>query len=151
MDSLKRKELHSVLRRLLASGFAGTQEDICNVLEKHGFDVNQSTVSRLLRRLEAVKSTEGGKVVYRLPERRTSSDLSGSLDSLVIEIASNEAMVVIRTIPGSAMFVGHFLDAANMQKILGTVAGDDTIFITPKSIKEIKALEDEIREMVKST
>jgi len=149
MNSLnKKKELHSILRRLLAPGFAGTQEDICKMLAKHGLEVNQSTVSRLLRRLEAVKLVEGDKVVYRLLERKA-SDLSGSLESLVIEIASNEAMVVIKTIPGSAMFVGHFLDGANMQKVLGTVAGDDTVFITPKSINDINVLVDEIAEMVK--
>ncbi len=150
MDSLKKKELYSILRRLLASGFFGTQDDICKVLEKHGFKVNQSTVSRLLRRLGAVKYVEGEKIVYRLPERRPSADFSGSLENLVIEITSNETLVVIRTIPGSAMFVAHFLDGANMKKILGTVAGDDTIFITPKSIKDIGGLTEEIREMVKS-
>ena len=129
------------LRKLVRDGDASTQEEICEALRKQDFDVTQSTVSRDLRRIGAVKIVSPeGKAVFHLPEelsglqQRVSHDLTG----LVTEIKSNETMIVLHTMPGSASLVARHLD--NMRDdlgILGTIAGDDTIFVTPISTKKI--------------
>ena len=149
MSSTGRKGVHAALRELLSSGFAGTQEDISEALRERGIDVNQSTVSRALKRLAAVKQAEGDGIVYRLPRGVTRANYTGSIADLVRGTEHNETLVVIRTVPGSASFVGEFLDHAGMKHMLGSVAGDDTLFIAPTSTSDIQSTLDEIDRIIK--
>ncbi len=137
MERARRSDLGRAIRALLEDGFSGTQEDLCEALGGQGFVVNQSTVSRTLRKLGAVKSLEEGGVVYRLPQQAGFTRYSGALDTLVRSIEANESTIVIHTVPGSASFVAEFLDHARLPDLLGTIAGDDTIFVVPKSIRTI--------------
>ncbi|MDR3606996.1 MAG: arginine repressor [Oligoflexia bacterium] len=129
------------LRQLLSQGKLSTQDELREELEAKKFQVTQSTISRDLRRIGAVKGTApDGRTVYRL-----SGDLSapvpvanGSLRDLVKTIESNGSMIVIHTLSGSASLVALHLDRVRPGDILGTLAGDDTIFIAPRSVKKIK-------------
>jgi len=148
MVGTKREGVNETLRELLTSGFAGTQEDISHVLKERGIEVNQSTVSRALRRLGAVKQPDGERVIYRLPREVSRANYTGSLRDLVLKVEHNETMVVIRTVPGSASFVGEFLDHANMEFMLGSIAGDDTLFIAPRSTVRMDMTLEEINRIV---
>ena len=129
------------MQQLLRTSVMTTQEDICIALHKKGFTVNQATVSRLLHKLSAIKQTEGQKIVYRLRgAESTTVNATHALRDLILRIERNEVLVVIQTTPGSASLVARLLDQDNTLDILGTVAGDDTIFVTPKSIKNIEKL-----------
>lgn len=141
------------LRKLILEKDASTQEELCEALRKKNFDVTQSTVSRDLRRIGAVKVNNAqGEIVYHLPaellnlqllQPRLSHDLTG----LVTGIQSNEFMIVLHTTPGSASLVARHLDNMREQLgTLGTIAGDDTIFIAPSSSKKIPALMKRIKE-----
>ena len=126
--------LIEALRTILIAGKMGTQEEICEALTQQGFSVNQSKVSRLLRKLVAVKTmTETGQITYHLPREPVPLPTKSPLTNLVIEITNNEMTVVIRTLPGAAHLIARLLDY-NAEKIdsLGTVAGDDTILLVPK-------------------
>ena len=149
MSGPKKMGVNEVLREILSTGFEGTQEDISKALKERGVDVNQSTVSRALRRIGAVKQAEGERVLYRLPSEITRANYTGSISDLITSISNNENTIVIRTVPGSASFVGEYLDHAALKLILGSVAGDDTILITPKSIAQIDEALDEIKRVVK--
>lgn len=144
-----RKGVHVALRELLSSGFAGTQEDISEVLRERGIDVNQSTVSRALKRLGAIKQAEGDSIVYRLPREVTRANYTGAIADLVRGTEHNETMIVIRTVPGSASFVGEFLDHANLEHMMGSIAGDDTLFIAPRTTSDIQSTIDEIDHIIK--
>ena len=148
MDAETRAEMIEALRNLLSSGFAGTQEEICQALAERGFELNQSTVSRALRKVGAIKSMDGERVAYRLGEVRTAS-YTGSVRDLVVSMAMNETMIVMRTVPGSASFVGEYLDHADMKGVLGSIAGDDTLFISPKSVEDISNTMDEVKQALK--
>ena len=141
-------DLIDALRKLLAEGFEGTQEEICDALASKGLDVNQSTVSRALRKVGVVKSMSGGRVAYRLGDAKTAG-FSGSVRDLVHSIEANEALIVIKTAPGSAAFVGDFLDRSGMKNNLGILAGDDTVFIAPKSVRDIAAAVEEVRHLIR--
>jgi transcriptional regulator of arginine metabolism len=137
------------LRRLLEEGGASTQDELRSNLEKQGFEVTQSTISRSLRKLSAIKATdESGRTVYRLPsdEPALPPPAQAALGDLVISIENNGALIVIQTSPGSASLVARHLDHARPGGILGTIAGDDTIFVAPKSLSEIQKTQAEIRE-----
>lgn len=141
--------LVEALKELLFGREAQTQDDISAALVKKGFDVNQSKISRLLRKLGAIKvENTKGHTVYSLPREPSPPTLKTELRELILDVVANEAMVVIYTSPGSASMVARMLDYAQIDTdILGTVAGDDTIFVAPKSIKETKALKDEIKAL----
>jgi arginine repressor len=129
------------LRHLLSQGKLSTQDELREELESKRFTVTQSTISRDLRRLGAVKATDpDGRTVYRLageePLRVPVS--TGSLRDLVKTIETNGALIVLHTVPGTASIIALHLDRVRPGDILGTVAGDDTIFIAPRSLKKIR-------------
>lgn len=144
------QERQMVLRQLIREGESSTQEDLCDSLRKKDYDVTQSTVSRDLRRIGAIKVTNAdGEIVYRLPEDHTTSTriLNNDLGGLLIEIQSNESMIVLHTTPGSASLVARSLDAVRSQiGILGTIAGDDAIFVVPATTKKIGAVIKKIKD-----
>ena len=139
-----------VLRQLIREGEASTQEELCLALRKKKFDVTQSTVSRDLRRIGAIKTTNAeDEIIYKLPEdhrmatRRVEHDLTG----LVVDVQSNENMIVIHTTPGSASLVATHLDSIREGLgILGTISGDDAIFVVPISVKKIASVIEKIKD-----
>lgn len=135
----RKKLILEHLRELLIQGSVSTQEEICAALESQGHDINQSKVSRLLRKIGAVKAkNEQGEVVYRLPKEPAPPAPSSQLAGLIIDIASNEALVLVNTSPGSASLIARLLDYnKDKAEILGTIAGDDTILVIPKSTHRI--------------
>ena len=137
------------LRQLIRQGEASTQEELGDSLRKKGFDVTQSTVSRDLRRIGAIKVNNAeGEIVYRLPEdHAVSATLTNDLAGLLTEIDANENMIVLHTTPGSASLVARHIDSLrNSLEVLGTIAGDDAIFVVPVSVKKISKIITKIKE-----
>ena len=110
------------------------------MLEAKGHDVNQSTISRDLRKIGAIKGTDNkSRTVYRLSEMSSESNFVGqSIGDLILNITHNDSMIVIQTSPGSASLVARHLDINRPADILGTIAGDDTIFVAPSREHSIK-------------
>lgn len=128
------------LRSLLHKGVVTTQEDICAALEALGHSVNQSKVSRLLRKIGAIKSkNELGEIVYRLQMEPAPPTISDQIANLVIDVVANEANVIVNTSPGAAQLLARILDYHKEKlDILATIAGDDVVLIAPVSVKRIK-------------
>ena len=144
------------LRLIISTQQLGSQEEVMNALKREGFPVTQATLSRDLKQLKVAKAaTLGGSYIYVLPNetmyRRVSTaasvremmELAGFLS---FQTAGN--MGVIKTRPGYASALAWNIDHANIPHILGTIAGDDTIFIairegsTPDEVK--KALDEAV-------
>lgn len=150
------KNLSYALRQLLLEGKAGTHEDICKTLEKQGYIVNQPKISRLLTKIGAIKiQNEEGQNIYRLPHEhglmhefnRPSSKFA--IKEWVIDIVSNSHLIVIHTTPGAAGLVAREIDINHLKLgIMGTIAGDDTIFIAPKDVKNIKRIIDGVKAIL---
>lgn len=146
----KSQSLIEALRLLLRGKKAHTQEALCKALEKLGYETNQSKISRLLRRLGAIKVTNiDGAIVYSLPRDPAPPSIATPLGDLILHIACNQALVVILTNPGSASIIARILDHNQINvEILGTIAGDDTIFVAPKSTQDIQQLMEEIKALL---
>lgn len=130
---------------LIRSGPLTSQDDLVAKLRRRGFAVTQATVSRDLDQLGAVKIRKGGAVSYALPDALGDSDWAGRrLSGLVaewarsIEPAGN--LVVIKTPPGLAHLIGVALDQADLPDVVGTISGDDTIFVAARSTTKAIAL-----------
>jgi transcriptional regulator of arginine metabolism len=131
--------LISALRALLLNDKVGTQEEIKTALAQQGFSLNQSKISRLLRKISAIKTTnDKGHIIYALPREPALPSAQSSVAQLIVDIVANETLIIIHTNPGSAPLIGGLLDHQTQElEILGTVAGDDTLFVVPKSIARI--------------
>lgn len=131
------------LRDLLTEGRSSTQSELCELLVARGYAATQSTISRDLKRLGARRSVgDDGVAVYRLEGRRRLAP------GMVIAVDHNEQMVVLRTEIGRAQAVGLDLDTMEHPDVLGTLAGDDTVLVVPRSVSRTSGLAQQLRTMV---
>jgi transcriptional regulator of arginine metabolism len=144
------RTLVEALSEILRKGSAGTQQDICAALAAQGFRINQSKISRLLHKLAAIKFKDAqGNTSYRLPKELAPPPTQTPLTQLILKIVANESLIIIQTSPGSASLIARMLDYQHSaSEILATLAGDDTIFVAPKSIKKINATFDEVKKLL---
>lgn len=131
-----------------------TQDDLQNALLSFGFNVTQSTVSRDIRELKLVKDhDENGNYRYVCAERQSNTDqpLSNYRSLISSSVKSvNSAMndVVIKCYTGMASSVCVAVDSIFSSSMLGSIAGDDTIFIVTHSTQEAVALTNEIKKLI---
>lgn len=135
---------------LLHEGTAGTQQEICEALAARGFAINQSKISRSLHKLGAIKTQNAqGQTVYRFSKESAPPATQAQLAQLILKISANESVVVIQTSPGSASLIARMLDYQDSNsEILATLAGDDTIFVAPKSLKRISQTFSEVKQLL---
>ena len=136
----KQEALVKAFKALLKEENFGSQGEIVDALKEQGFDnISQSKVSRMLSKFGAVRTRNAKQeMVYCLPAEMGVPTAKSPLRQLVIDIMHNEMMIIIRTSPGAAQLIARLLDSlGKADGVLGTIAGDDTIFIAPAKISEI--------------
>lgn len=134
------RALLKALGSLLNKGFDGSQTAIRQELRSMGLDVSQSTISRALQRMGARRAmVHRGSVRYETSTARESVAYSPLHDvqALVTKVLANEVLLIVRTRPGSASLVAAHIDGLNSRDILGSIAGDDTVFVAPRSTKDM--------------
>lgn len=141
-----------MLKMLISSNELGSQEEVLAALAKEGFTVTQATLSRDFKQLKVAKAASmNGKYVYVLPNEtmykrvsspRTASEMMSMPGYRSINFSGN--MAVIRTRPGYASSIAYNIDNSHIDGILGTIAGDDTIFLV---IKEGVTSDEVIKEL----
>ena len=108
----------------------GTQEELLAALRREGFRATQATLSRDLARLGARRVSRPDGAWYEV-DGPVESQRSAALRGLVLGVSANGSLVVIRTAVGAASAVARSIDDARLAEVLGTIAGDDTIFVAP--------------------
>jgi transcriptional regulator of arginine metabolism len=130
----KPQRQHRVLK-LLETHAVSNQAQLVELLAQEGVDATQTTVSRDLEEIGAIKvRVPGGETVYALPElsvRQVAPEdhLRRVMGEWVVEVAHSANLVILRTPPGSAHVVGSALDRSGFEGVIGTVAGDDTVLV----------------------
>jgi len=143
-------ELMDFFRSLLKKERLSSQGEIVEALLQAGFhNINQSKVSRMLSKSGAVRTRNAkGEMVYCLPAELGIPMTTSPLKNLVLDIDHNESLIIIRTSPGAAQLIARLLDSiGKAEGILGTIAGDDTVFITPVSCEEMKVTLEVIKKL----
>jgi len=148
---LKNSRLQT-LRMLISSKELCCQDDVLKALAKEGYKVTQATLSRDMKQLKVAKATSlGGKYFYVLPNEtmykrvaspKTAAEMMLTSGFLSINFSGN--MGVIKTRPGYASSLAYNIDNGGIPYIMGTIAGDDTIFIV---IGEGVRHEDVVKEL----
>ena len=136
---------------LIRSRAIANQDELADGLADRGFAVTQATISRDLEQLGAFKTRRDGRLAYALPDPVSPPGAGPQLAAVVrdwvrsIDVAGN--LVVLKTPPGSAHLVGVALDGAGLAEVVGTICGDDTVFVAlrdarqaPGFAKELEAL-----------
>ncbi len=154
-----KKERQRLILKIISENPIGLQEEIQKKLMEHGLKVTQATISRDIKELALVKAMDrNGQYRYYLPAHLR--DNNGSAEELFINIlrqsmvSVDNAMntVVIKTHIGMAQAVCAKLDRANYIGLVGTLAGDDTIFALMRSEQDavnFKRIIEEIAKQVK--
>ena len=145
------------LRMIISSRQLGSQEELLNALQEEGFQLTQATLSRDLKQLKVAKaSTLRGNYVYVLPNdtmyKRVSTpsnvrNMMGESGLLSIKFSGN--MGVIKTRPGYASAIAWNIDSKELPQILGSIAGDDTIFVVIKEGCEHEEVAKALAEIVR--
>ena len=125
------------IKQIISAHVIETQDELIAHLQACGFSVTQATVSRDIRELRLVKVAENGCYRYALPQREESHE-EGKYQSILrqsvvgMEPAGN--LVVVKTYPGMANAAAAALDAWKLPDMVGSLAGDDTIFIAMRTV-----------------
>ena len=147
------------LRLIISSQQLGSQDELLNALQKEGFKLTQATLSRDLKQLKVAKAASmSGNYVYVLPNETRYKRVStpNSIREMMrvpgfISINFSGNMGIIKTRPGYASSIAWNIDNSDVPEILGTIAGDDTIFIVIKEgVKHqqvVEALSDIVPNM----
>lgn len=139
-----KKGRHAKILELIQTQEISTQDELLLELRNCGYNVTQATVSRDIKELKLIKIlSKSGKYCYAASSVK-SIDIKSNLESLfstsVISVDYAENLVIIKTISGMAQAVCTSIDAAGISDILGSIAGDDTIFLAAKTSEKAVGL-----------
>src|SRR5580765_2562644 len=121
---MRKRERQEIILSVISARFVASQQELASILRKNGFTVTQASISRDLEELGVVKS-EGS---YRLPQKAVGAEVFG-IQSLV---TAGDCMIVVKCLSGLASAAAVRIDSAKIEEIVGTIAGDDTIFVAVK-------------------
>ena len=130
-----------------------TQEQLLKELKEAGFRSTQATISRDIKELRIIKElTSFGTYRYAPTNEEMSGTFSGRLNTIFRECITNfdyaQNMVVIHTLPGLASAAASAIDSMNMSVVVGTIAGDDTVFIVMRDTNSAAAFCGEIKHLL---
>jgi transcriptional regulator of arginine metabolism len=112
-----------------------TQQELAAALRERGFRTTQATISRDVAELGLVKAVRNGTHAYVIPPLLREADTSGEdrirrlLRDMPVEMREAGTLLVLRTLPGSAHPLAAALDRARWPEVVGSIAGDDTVFV----------------------
>ena len=142
----------ALIREILADHLVPSQDRLGELLLERGVKATQATISRDLRELGVVKGPEGYQLPAAPPRKRLRGlAATGALERVirqyVVSVEEALSMVVLRTGPGHAQVVALELDRTPPEGVVGTIAGDDTMFLAVKSEADLRSLAASMREM----
>ena len=137
MPQERRERQRAIVHMLRESG-PSSAHDIAVWLGDAGFEATQATIARDLEQIGAVKVKREGRIGYALPERgggrnQATERLARIFAEWVQAVETSGNLVVVRTPPGSAHLVALAVDQARFPEVVGTIAGDDALFIAIRS------------------
>jgi transcriptional regulator of arginine metabolism len=143
-------ELHqSVTRRaailrIIRESTVHSQDELVKILRKHGFEATQSSVSRDLRELGVAKAGDR----YIVPSEAVEANPFAAVANFVVGVrTAGPSLTVVKTASGHAQSVTVAIDQANWPEVVGTISGDDTIFIATEDACAQDKLRDRLRDI----
>jgi len=154
----KTARLH-VIEELIVNKEISSQNELLEILKSKGFEVTQTTLSRDLDELNAIKSSNSiGKNIYTIKKKSVDklnssknvrNKLEKSLSEFVISVDSSANLAIIHTPAGAAQYVASLIDQSAIDKVIATIAGDNTVLVVTKGIDDGKKVASQIWDYAK--
>lgn len=143
---------HAKILEIINTRDIETQEELADQLKNLGVDVTQATVSRDIKELKLIKVLSNtGKYKYASiapVEKFLSDKLVNVFSQTVLSVENVDKFIVVKTISGSASVAAEAIDSLNFDGIVGTIAGDNTIFILVRTLQQANELVQRIKKMI---
>jgi len=134
----------AALLRIIRDSSVGKQDDLVRLLKKQGFDATQSSVSRDLRELHVAKA--GDRYIVPINEEAAPNNAFEAVAMFVQEVKiAGPSLTVVKTTTGTAQSVTVAIDKARWPEVVGTISGDDTIFIATEDGRDQRKLGERLR------
>ena len=142
---------HAKIKEIIDKNKVETQEELAAALRDQGIEVTQATVSRDIKELMLVKVPDAdGNYHYAYPKEHnmllTPGRLERTFQDSIIGVRDSQCLVVIRTLPGTAQAVAYAVDYMKWPEILGTIAGDDTVFVALADQEGVQTLMNRFKD-----
>lgn len=154
----KTARLH-VIEELIVNKEISSQNELLEILKSKGFEVTQTTLSRDLDEINAIKSSNStGKNIYTIKKKSVDklnssknvrNKLKKSLSEFVISVDSSANLAIIHTPAGAAQYVASLIDQSAIDKVIATIAGDNTVLVVTKGIDDGKKVASQIWDYAK--
>lgn len=145
---MNKNQRQFIIKEIIQDHDVANQEELVSLLKKRGIIVTQATLSRDFALLGIVRIHANGKQKYSLSTQLDEGSITPLVTHEVVGVESNESLIVVRTLPGRAGGVASYIDSMRNKLILGTLAGDDTVLVTPVSTKKISSLLKQLKEIL---
>ncbi len=144
---------HEAILEIIKNNEIETQSELANALIARGVPVTQATISRDIKELQLMKlSTENGKYKYAVKEKED-NEISDRLVRIfresVLKVTVSENLIVLNTISGSANAAGEAIDSMNRPEIIGSICGDNTIFVAIRTADESEKVAEDFRSLLR--
>ena len=152
-DTADTRARRAAIVELIRTRNVATQAELRNLLSARGFEVTQATLSRDLAKLHARRASRpDGGTAYELEGFAARSGVEpvqlAAMADMVVGVKDGAAMVVVHTKPGVAAAIATILDQARLDSVLGTIAGDDTIFVVPERRVSARTLAKRLEQLL---
>lgn len=144
---------HEMIARLIAAYDIETQEELAEKLSENGFAVTQATVSRDIKQMRLIKTLNENGSYHYATVREAEADMQERFTQIfahcVLSVEGAGNLIVIKTITGSASAAAEAVDSLKWSEVIGTIAGDNTIFLAVKDPEAVSELIGKFRKMLK--
>ncbi|MBP1757248.1 MAG: argR [Firmicutes bacterium] len=145
-------ERQARILQLIRERDVSTQDDLVLGMKAAGLDVTQATISRDIKELGIVKVMTGTGAQKYVSMERTGEAISGRLMKIyaesVLSVEPALNLIVIRTMPGMAQACASALDSMRLTDLVGTIAGDDTVFVATRSNEQAELMAEVLTRMI---
>ncbi len=145
---MRKKDRHSLIKQMITEEKLGTQKEIQDRLEAQNVFVTQTTLSRDLREIGLTKVKKNDMVYYVLANETDKIDLVEFLSHHLEGVARAEFTLVLHTKLGEAAVLANVVDSNKDGRILGTVAGANTLLVICKDQHAAKVMEERLLELM---
>ncbi len=132
-----KKRRHAKILEIINTHDIETQEELQSLLQKNGYEVTQATISRDIKELRLVKDlSEKGRYIYSTGKKNSGESVrrtGGIFGESIINVEYAQNIVCIKCFPGMAVAVCTAIDSMEWTGVVGTISGDDTIFVLCKT------------------
>lgn len=143
-----REQRRNAIKRLIHEHRVSSQDELVKLLASEGVHCTQATLSRDLRDMGVIRKNTPAGPVYKADKSAGYIEVLRRVVGMeILNVRHNGTLIVIRTLAGRAEGVAGFLDNWGHDNVLGTVAGDDTVFLAPADPKLIDKLVEDIRAL----